>query len=44
VEFAAGLVEHKKDLLISWGKKDISSHIASIPKATILKSLLPLEY
>ena len=44
VEFAAGLVEHKKDLLISWGKKDISSHIASIPKATVLKSLLPLEY
>jgi len=42
VEFAAGLVEHKDDFLISWGKKDISSHIASIPKATVFKSLTPV--
>ena len=44
VEFVAGLVEHKDNFLISWGKKDISSHIASIPRSTVLKSLMPIEY
>ena len=42
VEFAAGLVEHKDDFVISWGKKDISSHIAFLPKSTVLKSLMPI--
>jgi hypothetical protein len=44
VEFAAGLVEHKDDFVISWGKKDISSHIAFLPKDTVFKSLTPIEY
>ena len=44
VEFAAGLVEHKKDFLISWGKKDISSHIARMPQETVFKSLTPIQY
>jgi len=44
VEFAAGLVEHKKDFLISWGKKDISSHIARMPQETVFKSLRPIQY
>lgn len=44
VEFAAGLVENKNDFLISWGKKDISSHISRISQDTILKSLTPITY
>ena len=39
VEFAAGLCEQGANFLVSYGSKDVSSHIASIPKETILKSL-----
>ena len=44
VEFAAGLTEHKDDFVISWGKKDISSHIAFISKKLVLESLHPIKY
>jgi hypothetical protein len=44
VEFAAGLVAHKDNFLISFGRDDVSSHIARLPKDVVLKSLIPLEY
>jgi len=39
VEFAAGLVEHGDDLIISFGKQDASSHIAKISKEKVLSLL-----
>jgi hypothetical protein len=44
VEFAAGLVVKGKNALISFGREDISSHIATMPMETILQSLLPVKY
>lgn len=44
VEFAAGLVAHKDNFLISFGRDDLSSHIAVMPKDLVLKSLTPIEY
>ena len=44
VEFAAGLVAHKDNFLISFGRDDLSSHIAVMPKDLVLKSLIPIEY
>jgi hypothetical protein len=38
-EFAAGLCQKGKDFLVSYGSKDVSSHIALLPKDTVLKSL-----
>lgn len=43
VEFAAGLCEQGKNFLISYGSKDVSSHIASLPKDVVLKSLHPVK-
>lgn len=43
VEFAAGLCEQGDNFLISYGSKDVSSHIAIMPKATVLKSLHPIR-
>ncbi len=43
VEFAAGLCEQDDNFLISYGSKDVSSHIAIMPKATVLKSLHPVR-
>jgi hypothetical protein len=43
VEFAAGLTEQDDNFLVSYGSKDVSSHIASIPKETVLKSLHPVR-
>jgi hypothetical protein len=44
IEFAAGLSARKKDLLISFGREDVSSHIAVLPYETVLKSLFPVVY
>ena len=44
VEFAAGLVARDKDFLISFGRWDMSSHIAVLPIETVLKSLHPINY
>ena len=44
VEFAAGLVAQRKDLLVSFGREDVSSHIARVPLETVLKSLKTIEY
>jgi hypothetical protein len=39
VEFAAGMVEHGGQLIISFGKQDASSHIAKISKEKVLSIL-----
>jgi len=44
IEFACGLVAQKKDFLISFGKNDVSCHVARIPMDTVLKSLKTVEY
>jgi len=44
VEFCAGLVERGDDLLISFGREDVSSHIAILSKAIVLKSLQAVQY
>ena len=43
VEFAAGLCEQGDNFLVSYGSKDVSSHIASVSKETVLKSLQPIR-
>lgn len=44
IEFAAGLSENNKEYIISFGRNDVSSHIAFLPKSTVLKMLIDLEY
>lgn len=44
IEFAAGLIMQGKNFLISFGRNDVSSHIAVIPVKTVLESLHPIEY
>jgi hypothetical protein len=44
VEFAAGLTTHEDNFLISFGRKDVSSHIASLPIELVYKSLQPVRY
>jgi hypothetical protein len=42
-EFAAGLTTQGDNFLISYGSKDVSSHIAILPQELVLKSLLPIK-
>lgn len=42
IEFAAGLAENKDQFIISYGSKDVSSHLAFLPKNSVLKSLVPV--
>jgi hypothetical protein len=44
VEFAAGIVATNKEFVISYGSKDVSSHLAFISQSTVLKSLRPVVY
>ena len=44
VEFAAGIVMKDKNFLISFGRNDVSSHIAVMPVRTVFESLQPIEY
>jgi hypothetical protein len=39
IEFAGGLVERGDELIVSFGKSDVSSHIAVIPKLRALRNL-----
>jgi len=39
IEFAAGLVEMGDDLVVSFGKDDVSSHVAIIPRSMALSNL-----
>jgi hypothetical protein len=42
VEFAAGMVEHENQLIVSFGKQDASSYIAKISKEKVLSLLKDL--
>jgi len=42
-EFAAGLTTQGDNFLVSYGSKDVSSHIAILPQELVLKSLLPIK-
>lgn len=44
IEFAAGIVARKQELLISFGREDVSSHIAVMPYDTVMKLLEPVVY
>lgn len=44
IEYAAGIVERGDDYIISFGRKDIASYIATIPKAIVHAGLQPLEH
>lgn len=45
VEFAAGLIEHEGNFIVSYGRKDVSAHLAIIPKQNVLDMLQPVgEY
>lgn len=44
IEFAAGLIMQGKDFLISFGRNDVSSHIAVMPVRAVLESLQSIEY
>lgn len=39
IEFAAGLVEMGENLVVSFGRGDVSSHIATMPKSHVLAQL-----
>lgn len=42
IEFAAGIVETKSEYVISFGKEDVSSHLAFIDKNIVQKGLKPI--
>lgn len=44
IEFAAGMVARRQELLISFGREDVSSHIAVLPYDTVMRSLKPITY
>lgn len=44
IEFAGGIVADKKDFIISFGKNDVSCHVARISAETVMKMLQPIEY
>lgn len=44
VEFAAGLVFRGNQAIISFGRNDVSAHLALFDKANILQSLTPVGY
>jgi hypothetical protein len=43
IEFAAGMVEMGDDLVITFGKEDVSSHYARIPKSKALRMLVAVD-
>jgi hypothetical protein len=43
IEFAAGMVEMGDDLVITFGKEDVSSHYARINKKLVLSMLKPIS-
>jgi hypothetical protein len=44
VEFAAGITVRERQFLVSFGRGDVSSHIAVLPIETVMKSLVPIQY
>lgn len=43
IEFVGGMVEMNGNLVISFGKEDVSSHLSIVPKSLVLKMLKPVE-
>jgi len=43
IEFAAGIVEKRDKFVISYGKSDLSSHLAIISKSTVFDSLKEIK-
>lgn len=43
IEFAAGLVEMGDNYVISFGKKDVSSHVGIVPKKRVLETLVSVD-
>jgi hypothetical protein len=43
IEFASGIVEKDNNFVISYGKDDLSSHLAFLPKTTVLMGLRELK-
>ena len=44
VEFAGGLVVKDKDVIVSFGRNDVSAHLATIPLEVVMKALKPVVY
>jgi hypothetical protein len=44
IEFAAGIVEKDDDFVISYGKDDLSSHLAIISKSIVLGALAKISF
>lgn len=44
VEFCSGLAEKDGNFLISFGREDVSSHLAILPKSVVGKSLSAVQY
>jgi len=44
VEFAGGLVVKGKDVIVSFGRNDVSSHLAVLPLEVVMKALKPVVY
>jgi hypothetical protein len=43
IEFVGGMVEMGDNIVVSFGKNDVSSHLSVIPKKEVLKMLRPLD-
>lgn len=43
IEFAAGLVRHGDDYLVSFGRRDIAAYLAKIPVETVQAGLQPIK-
>lgn len=43
IEFVGGMVEMNGNLVISFGREDVSSHLSVVPKSLALRMLKPLE-
>lgn len=43
IEFVGGMVEMDDNFVISFGKEDVSSHLAVVPKNEVFKSMKPVD-
>lgn len=43
IEFAAGLIEYGDDYVISYGRDDLTSHLATIPQKKLRRLLKPIK-
>jgi hypothetical protein len=44
VEFCSGITEYNKEFVMSFGREDVSAHLAVVPKSLIQNSLVPVRY